>query len=181
MPDSTGDASRRILLDAFGRIDDLVRSATDGLTDEITVFRPDPEANTIGWLIWHTSRIQDSHIAEAAGSEQVWVSQGWVDNFSLPFAWDATGYGHDSSQVGAVQVPPELLVRYYAAVSEATARYLQRLDDAELGRVVDLNWDPPVTVAVRLVSVLSDCLQHIGQAAYVRGLIERFPDVRGIS
>ena len=181
MTDSTGSPARRILLDAFGRIDDLVRSATDGLTEKIAVFRPDPEANSIGWLIWHTSRIEDSHIAEAAGAEQVWVSQGWVDDFSLPFAWDATGYGQNSGQVGAVQVPPELLARYYAAVSEATARYLQQLDDAELGRVVDVNRDPPVTVAVRLVSVLSDCLQHIGQAAYLRGLIDRLPDVRGIS
>lgn len=173
--------ARAILKDAFGRVDELVRSVTTGLTEDLATYRPDEQANSVGWLIWHTSRIQDSHIADAAGTEQVWVSQGWVDNFSLPFAWDATGYGQDAREVAAVQVPPELLDGYYAAVSEATGRYLDGLDEAELSRVVDTRWDPPVTVAVRLVSVLSDCLQHLGQAAYVRGLIDRLPDVRGVS
>jgi hypothetical protein len=173
MADSSGTSVRDILKDAFGRIDELVRSATDGLTEDVANYRPDESANSIGWLIWHTSRIQDSHIADAAGTEQVWVSQGWVDHFSLPFAWDATGYGQDAKEVGAVQVPRELLAGYYADVADASARYLDGLTDAELGRVIDTNWDPPVTVAVRLVSVLSDCLQHMGQAAYVRGLIDR--------
>ena len=52
-------------------------------------------------------------------------------------------------------------------------RYAQRLTDADLGRIVDERWDPPVTLGVRLISVISDGLQHAGQAAYVRGLAER--------
>ena len=38
-------------------------------------------------------------------------------------------------------------------------------------RVVDRTWDPPVTLGVRLVSILDDDTQHAGQAAYVRGLL----------
>ena len=101
------------------------------------------------------------------------MSQGWVDRFSLPFAVDATGYGQGEDEVGSVQVPAELLAAYHAAVHEATVRYIEQLDEQELGRVVDERWDPPVTVSVRLVSVLGDCLQHAGQAAYVRGLADR--------
>ena len=41
---------------------------------------------------------------------------------------------------------------------------------AELKRVVDTNWDPPVTASARLVSIIDDCAQHLGQAAYVRGI-----------
>ena len=40
----------------------------------------------------------------------------------------------------------------------------------ELARVVDTNWDPPVTASARLVSIIDDCAQHLGQAAYLRGI-----------
>ena len=43
----------------------------------------------------------------------------------------------------------------------------------ELEREVDQSWDPPVTLAVRLVSVVNDITQHAGQAAYAAGIIAR--------
>ena len=54
---------------------------------------------------------------------------------------------------------------------QLTLAYLSRVTSEELDRVVDRRWDPPVTAGVRLVSVVGDCLQHLGQAAYVRGLL----------
>ncbi len=170
---STGTPAQGILLDCFERVRELVASVTDGLTEEVATYRPDAAANSIGWLVWHLTRVQDSHLADAAGTQQIWVIQGWVDSFSLPFAWDATGYGQGEDEVGAVRVPAELLAGYHAAVHQATVEYLQGIDTAELDRIVDTRWDPPVTVAARLVSVLGDCLQHLGQAAYVRGLANR--------
>ncbi len=171
--DAAIDAARAILLDSFDRVRELVATITDGLTEEVATYRPDRAANSIGWLVWHLTRVEDSHLADAAGVDQVWMAQGWVDRFSLPFALDATGYGQDETEVGAVQVPAELLAGYHHAVHLSAVEYLQKLDGKELERVVDTRWDPPVTVAVRLVSVLGDCLQHAGQAAYVRGLAER--------
>jgi uncharacterized damage-inducible protein DinB len=83
------------------------------------------------------------------------------------------GYGHTPDQVAAVKVKSaEVLTAYYDAVHERTIRYVTLLTDADLSRVVDRSWDPPVTLAVRLVSVISDDLQHAGQAAYLRGMIE---------
>ena len=160
-----------LLSDAFGRAQALVVELTDQLTAEIASYRPDPEANSIAWLIWHLTRIQDDHVAELAGVEQAWTQ--WRAAFALPFDPAATGYGQTANEVGQVRSDGELLAGYYTAVAELTERYLAELSADELARVVDRRWDPPVTVAVRLVSVVGDVHQHLGQAAYVRGLAER--------
>lgn len=165
------DPTVAVLVDGFGRIHELMGELTDGLSGEVAAYRVDPEANTVGWLLWHLSRVQDDHIADAAHTEQVWPR--WRDRFALPFDDFATGYGQSPAEVGAVRVGGELLAGYHAEMHEATIRYLHTLTAAELDRVVDDSWDPPVTVSVRLVSVLSDCLQHLGQAAYVAGLAAR--------
>lgn len=160
-----------VLADAFGRVFDLVGEITTDLTPQIAGYRPDPEANTVAWLVWHLTRVQDDHISEAAGREQVWPR--WRERMALPFDPSDTGYGHSAEQVGQVQVDAGLLAGYYSEVHDATRLYLQAMTAEELERVVDPRWNPPVTVAIRLVSVISDCLQHLGQAAYVRGLAER--------
>jgi uncharacterized protein DUF664 len=166
--------SAELLVDAFGRIRGAVHRVVDGLTPEQLAFRVDPEANSIAWLVWHLTRIQDDHLAGVAGAEQAWTAQGWVERFGLPFDPRDTGYGHRADEVAAVQVDSgESLVGYYDAVHEQTLRYVERLSDADLGRVVDRSWDPPVTLGVRLVSVIADDLQHAGQAAFVRGILQR--------
>ncbi|HEX6676710.1 MAG TPA: DUF664 domain-containing protein [Actinomycetes bacterium] len=166
--------SADLLVDAFGMIRGVVHRAVDGLTAEQLAFRVDREANSIAWLVWHLTRIQDDHVADAAQTEQVWTSQGWVERFGLPFDPMATGYGHRAEQVAAVQVESgELLVGYHEAVHQQTIRYVERLGDADLARIVDRSWDPPVSLGVRLVSVIADDLQHAGQAAYVRGVLQR--------
>jgi len=165
------DVTRALLADSFDRARELVQELTDGLTEELASYRPDPAANSPAWLLWHLARIEDDHVAGLAQTDQVWPA--WRDRFGLPFRDADTGYGHTAEQVGQVRVGGELLGGYYAEVHARTRRYLDRLTEAELGRVVDRRWDPPVTAAVRLVSVLGDVMQHLGQAAYVRGLVER--------
>ena len=162
-----------LLTDAFGRIREEVHHAVDNLSQDELAFRVDGEANSIAWLVWHLTRIQDDHIAGVAGTEQVWTSRGWADRFGLPFGRMAHGYGHSSEEVAAVQVEAELLAGYHDEVFEATLRYVKTLTDADLSRVVDESWDPPVTLGVRMVSVISDDLQHVGQAAFVRGILMR--------
>ena len=164
--------SRDLLLYAYGQIQETLRRALDGLSAEQLRARVGPEANTIAWLAWHLTRVQDDHVAEVAGREQVWTGEGWAQRFGLPFDDAATGYGFGADEVAAVRVEsPQLLLDYAAAVHERTAEFLSGLSDDDLDRVVDRRWDPPVTLGVRLVSVLSDDLQHVGQAAYARGLL----------
>jgi uncharacterized damage-inducible protein DinB len=165
--------SAELLVDGFGRIRDVVHRAVDGLAPDLLSSRLDDSANSIAWLVWHLTRVQDDHIADAAGSDQVWTTEGWFERFALPFDAAATGYGHSSDDVDAVRVASgDLLTGYHDAVHERTVRYVATLNDDDLTRIVDPRWDPPVTLAVRLVSVLSDDLQHAGQAAFVRGIVE---------
>jgi hypothetical protein len=163
-----------LLVEGFGRVQQVVQCTLDGLDADQLGFRIDPEANTIAWLVWHLTRIQDDHVADAAGTEQVWTSEGWFERFGLPFKAHATGYGQGCDDVAAVRVDSAgLLQGYYDAVHAKTITYVEQLKDADLDRVVDDSWDPPVTLGVRLISVLSDDLQHAGQAALVRGCEER--------
>src|SRR5689334_21836056 len=157
--------SRDLLLHAYDQIQGTLRRALDGLTAEQLTARVGPEANTIGWLAWHLVRVQDDHVADVASREQVWTAEDWAGRFGLPFPADATGYGFTSEQVAQVKVPSaDLLLDYARAVHERTAEFLRGLSDDDLDRVVDTRCDPPVTLGVRLVSVLSDDLQHVGQA-----------------
>ncbi|WFB06005.1 DinB family protein [Streptomyces sp. LX-29] len=166
--------SADLLVDAFTRVRETVHEAVEGLTADELATRLDGRSNTIGWLVWHLTRIQDDHIADVAEREQIWTGEGWYDRLALPFAAEDTGYGHRARDVAAVRVDsPDLLLGYYDAVHEGTVDYVRGLDDDALDRVVDEAWTPPVTLGVRLVSVISDDLQHAGQAAYVRGLVRR--------
>jgi hypothetical protein len=165
--------ARDVLRDGFGRIPGLVHGVVEGLTIEELAFRLDAESNTIAWLVWHLTRIQDDHIAGAAGSAQVWTSDGWHERCALPFDAHATGYGQSAEEVGAVRVEALLLTGYFDAVYARSTEFIDGLDDAALDRVVDTRFDPPVTLGVRLVSVLSDDLQHAGQAALIRGIVLR--------
>jgi uncharacterized damage-inducible protein DinB len=165
--------SADLLTDAFGRVREAVHLAVDGLTAEELSFRIDSEANSIAWLVWHLTRIQDDHIADVAGTRQVWISDSWAERFGLPFNEQATGYGHNPEQVAAVRASAELLTAYYDAVHERTLRFVAGLTDTDLPRIVDKNWDPPVTLGVRLISVVDDDLEHAGQAAFIRGILMR--------
>ena len=166
--------SRDLLLTAFDNIEEIVRGTLDGIDPALLTARIDPEANTIAWLVWHLTRVQDDHVAEVAGTEQAYTDAGWADRFALPFDPRAYGYGMSSSDVGRTQVTdPQLLVDYHADVHRRTAEFLRTLSSADLDRVVDERWDPPVTLGVRLVSVIGDDLQHAGQAALLRGSLER--------
>jgi len=163
-----------LLEDGFGRIREGVHEVLAGLGEKELTARPDPGANSIGWLVWHLTRVQDDHVADVAGRPQVWTEQGFHERFGLPYPAADHGFGHSAKQVGQFGgVSAELLTEYHDAVHEQTVRYLGEVLDADFDRVVDENWDPPVTLAVRLVSVLADDLQHVGQAAYVRGFLER--------
>jgi uncharacterized damage-inducible protein DinB len=170
-------AAADLLIDEFGRIREAVHAAVDNLTPEELDFRPDSQSNSITWLAWHLTRIQDDHIAGAMQTEQLWTSEGWADRFGLPLPPADHGYGHTADEVAVVQVKSaELLTAYHDAVYEKTIRYVRRLTDADFARVVDESWDPPVTLGVRLVSVITDDLLHAGQAQYLRGLVMRQED-----
>jgi hypothetical protein len=164
---------RELLADALGRVREQMPDLVAGLTDDDLAWRPDPGANSIAWLVWHLSRIEDDHVAGVTDTEQVWVAEGWADRFGLPFGVHEHGYSMSSADVGKVRVSGDLLAGYYEAVAARTAAYVATLGPDDLDRVVDEAWDPPVTLGVRLISVVNEVNAHLGQAQYVRGLLER--------
>jgi Protein of unknown function (DUF664) len=162
--------ARDLLVDEFGRIRELYVGIADGLGSKEAHRRPGGTGNSIVWLLWHVARLQDDHIVGLTGGTQLWHGE-WADRFGLPFDRNDIGYGHSAKDVNAVQVAKvEDLVDYHEAVHHQTLTYLETADADELDRVVDRNWDPPVTAGVRLVSLIGDSLQHLGQAGYVKGL-----------
>jgi uncharacterized damage-inducible protein DinB len=165
--------AKDILIDAYSRIQEEVHAVVEGLGPDDLNARPGADANSVAWLVWHLTRVQDDHVADAFGLDQVWPAQGWEKRFGLGLPHRDTGYGHSTAKVAKVRVDSaDLLTGYYDAVHEQTLECLRGLAAKDLERIVDERWDPPVTLGVRLVSVLSDDLQHVGQAAYVRGLLQ---------
>ncbi len=161
-----------LLIDSFTRIREGVHAAVDGLGPDQLAHQPAEGANSIGWLVWHLVRVQDDHVADVAGLDQVWTSGPWHEDFGLPFDPSETGYGATPDQVAQVRgLSADQLTGYLDAVHARTVRWVQGLDPQDLDRVVDTRWDPPVTLGARLVSVVNDDQQHVGQAAYVRGLL----------
>jgi hypothetical protein len=161
-----------LLLELYDRVPPLAEEATAGLDAEQLAQRPTPEANSIGWLIWHLARVQDHHVAELLDTTQLWTEGGWAQRFGLPPDASDTGYGHSPDEVASIRPDsPQVLTAYQEAVYERTRGLLAGLTPADLDRIVDRRWDPPVTLGVRLVSIADDSLQHAGQAAYVRGLL----------
>ncbi len=162
-----------VIVDGLNRVDEDLRATLNGLSAEHLAFRPAENANSIAWLAWHLTRVEDDHVSEMAGRPQAWVEQAWHGRFGKPADPGDTGFGYAAEQVAAIRPDgPQVLLEYYAAVHERSLAYLESLMCADMDRVIDTRWDPPVTVGVRLVSVVNDCTQHVGQAAYVRGLIE---------
>jgi hypothetical protein len=162
-----------VYLEFYGRVPPLCRLAVDGLDRDALARQVQSETNPIGWLVWHLTRVQDHHVSELLDAEQLWIADGWADRFGrAPKPLDV-GYGHSSDDVATFDpVGAELLLEYHDAVDARTREYLAKLTDADLDRIVDRSWDPPVTLGVRLVSIADDSLQHVGQALYVRGMID---------
>ncbi|MGB0436928.1 MAG: mycothiol transferase [Mycobacterium sp.] len=170
MVDAATSAAHELLRDSFTRLIEHVDELTDGLTEALAYYRPTPEANTIAWLIWHSARIQDAQLCDIADIEQVWFRDGWVDRFALDLPRDAHGYGHTPEEVAKVRASAQLLGGYYHAVHKVSLEYIASISPDELARVVDERWTPPVTASARLVSIIDDAAQHLGQAAYLRGI-----------
>jgi uncharacterized damage-inducible protein DinB len=162
-----------VLADGFERVRETTLEVIEGLSADDLAHRLDGRGNSIGWLVWHLTRVQDDHVSEVAGEQQVWTSGGWSERFGLPFGKEATGYGQSADEVAAVRVEADLLRGYLEDVHDATQRFVATVTDDDLDRVVDSRWDPPVTLGVRLVSVIADDLQHAGQAAFIRGHLGR--------
>ena len=165
---------QELIIDGYGRVLQVLEKALDGLTQDDLSQQPHPDSNSMGWLTWHLTRVQDHQIADLMGEEQLWVSNEWHAKFDCPPDPQDIGFGHSSADVAAFKSPDaETLLDYHRAVLERTKGYIAKLSVADLDRELNEPWFQPLpTLGVRLVSVVSDSLQHAGQVGYLRGLLK---------
>lgn len=162
--------TRDLLTDSFVRIHELYEALAADLDETMLHERPGGTGNPIGWLLWHAARVQDDHVADLGGVDQRWPR--WQERVGVDLGVEDIGYGHTSADVDAVRIADQgVLASYQADVHAMTLDHLAGLEADALDRVVDHHWDPPVTHGARLVSVIGDCLQHLGQVGYVKGLL----------
>jgi len=162
---------QNLVIDGYGRISEILERALKDLTPDDLVWQPRPESNSIGWLTWHLTRIQDDHIASLMGEEQLWVKEGWHVKFNYPADSNDMGHGHSAEQIAALKSDSGTLLGYHKAVLERSKNYFKTLTEADLDRVLnEPRFQPLPTLGVRIISVLSDNLQHAGQVGYLRGL-----------
>lgn len=161
-----------VLAEGLGRVTDHVRGLLDGLdTDQLAV-QPASGANSIGWQLWHLTRGIDSQVTHLGDGAQVWVTDGFAQRLGFEPDPTDTGYGHSATEAASVRIDDAaVFLDYVDAVVERACARLDTIDDADLDVVIDEHWDPPVTEGVRWVSIIGDCLQHIGQAAYLKGML----------
>jgi hypothetical protein len=161
-----------ILSAGFEDVLKTLERVLDGLTEEDLNWQPKPDCNSIGWLAWHLTRAQDGLITSLTGEEQLWIKDGWHAKFGRPPDANDSGFGHTPQDLAAFNSPgAQTLLDYHRAVLERLRRYLPTMSAADLDRVLDLPWfQPPPTAGAFIVMMLSDELQHAGQAGYIRGL-----------
>ena len=161
-----------VLIDAASRPAAAARELQSKLDPTILNAHPGGHDNSIAWLLWHIGREIDAQLADLSGEPEVWGQ--FADRIGLGKAGEAVGYGHTSAQAHAIRVEKAgPLLDYLDAATEALTIYVRNLSDNELGAVIDETWNPPVTRGVRLVSIIDDAAQHVGQAAYIVGALGR--------
>jgi len=162
---------QELLTDIFERNSQAVGRTLDGLNQEELNRLPKPDCNSIGWLVWHLTRGQDGAIADLAGEEQLWIKEQWHAKYDRSANAADTGFGNSPEDVAAFKSPDaKTAMDYHQAVVARTKKYVGQLSESDLGRELKNPVFP--TVGVRLVGCISDNLQHAGQAAYVRGLLQ---------
>ena len=163
-----------LIIDGYGRVWQVLEEALDRLPQDDLNQQPRPDCNSMGWLTWHLTRVQDDHIASLMGKGQLWTSEGWHAKFNRAPEPKDIGFGHSSEDVAAFQSPDvKTLLDYHRAVLERTKGYIATLSLSDLDRELNEPWYQPLpTVGVRLISIMSDSLQHAGQIAYLCGLLK---------
>lgn len=163
-----------LIVDGLGRVQEVLHRALKDVPADVLCRLPTRDTNSMAWLAWHLTRVQDHHLSDLAALPQQWTSRGWHAKFGMQPDDTETGSGHTPQQVAALKVDAAaLLLGYYDAVYERSKQYLATVQPSDLdGELNEPQYTPLPTVGVRLVSVLSDNAQHAGQIAYLRGYFE---------
>ena len=158
-----------LIADALEKETGFLMEALDGLTPEEMSWQPAPDANSIGWILWHMVRVEDMWIQFFAqfGAE-LWETEGWHEKFGLPTR--DNGFGHTSEQVNNFPgIGLQQFLEYRASVREHTLAYLNTLGPADM-ETVPRERRPEMSLGAMFRQIIGEMYQHVGQIAYLRGL-----------
>ena len=161
---------QQVIIDAFKRSTDTLDKAMANLSLADLNKQPGPDSNSIGWVGWHMTRIEDRAISRMSGREQLWIKDNWYTKFNRSANPEDTGFKHTPQDIAAFKCPDAAtLLAYNNAVLENTEKFLKGLSMQDL----DKKTDHPLftTIGSWLAVTLTDILQHSGQVAYLRGLL----------
>jgi hypothetical protein len=164
-----------LVLEAFQRQAKELEKAVDGLTEEDLNRQPAPDCNSIGWLAWHVIRSVDRNMSEVIGEEQLWIKDKWHARFGRAADPNETGVGHTFEQAKNFKSPSSrVIVDYHKAILQKVEKYINaKLDEKDLNRD---NYSPTFKksdlVGNKTASQFFHGAHHIGQADYVRGLLQ---------
>ena len=147
-----------------------VKRATDGLTPHELVWRPGPEANSIGVILFHMARSEDTFLqATIQHKTTVWESEKWHETLNI--AATDSGARYTTEQVSVFKVP-ELKehLAYADSVRAKTNEYLKELTPAKCDQKVSWGTTGESTVGSLLALVVNHSAQHVGEMSYLRGL-----------
>ena len=162
---------QQLIVDIYSKLSQTLDKALDGITTDDLNQQPQPDSNSIGWIAWHLTRVQDRAIADFMAKEQLWIKDGWYSKFNRPPDPQDSGFRHTPEDLDAFESPNvQILLGYYHAVLERTKNYISNMSEDDL----DNKLKHPVfpTVRARLAAITNDNLQHAGQIAYLRGLLK---------
>ena len=146
-------------------------NALNGLSDEDLTKRPSDHVNPIGWLLWHTYRVEDRYFSEIARAPQLWITERWHEKFGMAADPAQVGIGDSMEQVAAFKPTLANLQGYRAAVRQQTLSTLQNLTPEDLERDIEGPAGGPYKVGNFLGALLYDQFHHSGQVCYLRGLL----------
>ena len=157
------------IADALARESEFLLAALDGLTPDELAWQPAPNANSIGWTLWHMVRVEDMWIQFFAQFQtEIWERDGWNDKFGLPTR--DNGFGHTADQVANFpRINLAEFLHYRAAVRQATLDYLATLSPDDM-HIVPRERRPEMSLGAIFRQMLGEFYQHTGQIAYLRGL-----------
>ena len=157
------------IVDALAREQELLLEAVQDLTPEELGWRAGPEANPIGWILWHMIRVEDMWFQFFVQRKtEIWERDGWNETFGLPTR--DNGFGHTQEQVADFPVLDlAALLRYGEAVRQATLEYLKTMGPEDYA-VVPREQRPEMSVGAIFRQIIGEVYQHQGHIAYLKGL-----------
>lgn len=163
--------------------------ALDGLTQDELKWQPKPDANSIGLILFHMARFEDSFVQRLIqGKPELWESGNWC--IKMGKAKTDSGAHYKPEEVASFCVPTLKDMNDYAAgVRKNTLAFIDTLTPEKLDEKLKLPaFGPPPgqqgkapspphrppfepTVGIMTMMTVTHIAEHAGEISYIRGLI----------